>query len=153
MTTPVRVNTAVLADAFRYAILSDLSAEHDEEELDRWLSEASVHQSGNTATTPKWATIRDAVIACTRQMRVHAYYPESVLVAIKSAARIAADGLVLPQLVNELVSDAAQTCIATYFEPEMERKSTLTSSGGVVIPLGARTPGGNLPSTSLERRL
>jgi len=88
---PTTVNTSVLPEAFREALQADLAA----------------HRNG-TAVDASWMTLRDAVSVCTRQMRIHGYYPEKVLVAIKSAVCDAAVPLVAQELVTEIVRDAAQ---------------------------------------------
>ena len=96
------VNTGVLREVFRGALQADLAAQ----------------ELGTLAVNPSsWMTLHDAVSVCTRQMRMHGYYPEKVLVAIKSAVCDAAVPLVAEELVTEIVHDAAQSCITSYFEP------------------------------------
>src|SRR5689334_765695 len=126
VTKPTTVNTGVLPEAFREALQVDLAAQRDAAPM-----EAS-----------QWLVLRDGVRVCTQQMRLHGYYPERVLVAIKSAVCDAAVPLVAQDLVNEIVHDAAQWCIAPYFELEADRAGTVAIAGlPVRFAPSARTPG------------
>jgi hypothetical protein len=90
----------------------------------------------------RWLTLRDAVTVCTKQMRLHGYYPEKVLVAIKSAVCDAAVPLVAQDLVSEIVHHAAQSCITSYFEPEVDRTSAAAiAPRPVIMPPTIKTPG------------
>lgn len=112
------VNFGVLPRAFRDAILAD------------------------EAASTQWATVRDVVFVCTRQLRSHGYYPEKVLVAIKTAVRYAASELISEKAVEDLVSSAAQSCIAFYFDvAENASRETQDRGGPVAIPRGVTTPG------------
>ena len=53
------VNTDVLPGAFREALQADLAAQ----------------TTGTALDASPWTTLQDAVSVCTRQMRVHGYYP------------------------------------------------------------------------------
>ena len=131
------VNTDVLPGAFREALLADLAAQGTVTAVD----------------ASRCLKLRDAVSVFTKQMRMHGYYPEKVLVAIKSAACDAAVPLVPEQLVTEIVQDAAQSCIGAYFEPEIDpRNKAGAAPFPVRIPHGAETPGVSRPATLLEHR-
>ena len=130
MTQPKTVNLSVLPQAFRDAIRADLTA------------------------SSQWVTLHDAVTVCARQMRAHGYYPEKVLVAVKSAVGVAATRLLPEQIAEGVVSDAAQACITAYFEPEILAVGRV--AGGqppVVLPTGVETPGSNHLRTLPERFL
>lgn len=129
------VNTDVLPEALREALQADLAAQGTRTGLD----------------ASPWMTLHDAVTVCTRQMRAHGYYPETVLAAIKSAACTAAVPLVAEELVSEIVHDAAQSCISAYFEPEIDPQNKAGATPfRVRIPHGVETPGVIRPSTLLE---
>ncbi|HET9635208.1 MAG TPA: hypothetical protein VFP26_04690 [Gemmatimonadaceae bacterium] len=112
------VNFGVLPQAFRDAILAD------------------------EARSTQWTTVRDVVFVCTRQLRAHGYYPEKVLVAIKTAVRYAASEVLSEKATEDIVSSAAQSCIDFYFD-------VVENGGGethghrmpVAIPRGVTTPG------------
>ena len=124
MTRPTTVNIGVLPPAFKAAIKADVAA------------------------SSEWTTLHDAVTVCTRQMHMHGYYPETVLVAIKTAVRYAAARLLSQEVTDEIVSIAAQFCIAAYFETSQETNETAVDRPGVAIPRGVKTPGSNeLPSS------
>lgn len=128
---PTTVNTAVLPEVFSEALQTDLAAQ----------------RGANLVDVSPWKALLDAVVVLTRQLRMHGYYPEKVLVAIKTAVCDAAVPLVSDDLATEIVRDAAQSCIRTYFEPEIDRGSPVaTARRGVTVPPGAATPGAMLSS-------
>lgn len=115
---PTTVNLRVLPQAFRDAIKADLAA------------------------STGWTTLRDAVSVCTRQLRAHDYYPERVLVAIKSAVTEAATHLVHEKAADEIVTIAAQFCIAAYFDTlDVPTADAVSDRPPVAIPRGIKTPG------------
>ncbi len=137
MAKPTTVNTAVLPQAFREALQADLAEQHN----------------ATTAEPSRWTTLRDAVAVCTRQMRTHGYYPEQVLVAIKSAVCDAAITVVAEDLVTEIVHDAAQSCIRAYFEPDIDQRVSVDGPPqGVRVPTGVETPGTTQSPSSLGVR-
>lgn len=117
VTTPTTVNFGVLPQAFKEAINADVTA------------------------SSQWTTLRDAVTVCTGQLHMHGYYPEIALVAIKTAVRYAAGRLLSPEVTDEVVSIAAQFCIAAYFDPSQDTRETAVELPGVAIPRGLMTPG------------
>ena len=125
-----RVNCDVLPEAFSQALRADLSVQYDREEMDRWLSEGGlIPRNGGALTAPSRTNLADAVDICTSQMKMHGYYPETVLATIKSAVRDAAVPLVAEHLVKDIVADAAQWCIAAYFEPRISARGTPSYAG------------------------
>jgi len=132
---PTTVNTEVLPAAFRDALQTDLAAR-------------------GAATAPDaspWTTLRDAVAVCTRQLRMHGYYPEKVLVVIKSAVCDAAVPLVAEDLVPEIVHQASQSCITAYFEPEIDQRGSASGLGlAVRVPTWVETPSTTQSPTSLD---
>lgn len=118
MNKTTTVNFGVLPQAFRDAILAD--------------------EAGAT----QWTTVRDVVFVCTRQLRAHGYYPEKVLVAIKTAVRYAASEILSEKATEDIVSSASQFCIAFYFDVVENRASeTHDQRVPVAIPRGVVTPG------------
>jgi hypothetical protein len=112
------VNFGVLPQAFRDAIVAD--------------------EAGST----QWTTVRDVVFVCTRQLRAHGYYPEKVLVAIKTAVRYAASEILSEKATEDIVTSAAQSCIAFYFDiGENGASETHEDRMPVAIPRGVKTPG------------
>lgn len=108
------LDLGVLPKAFSEALQADLSERYDREEADRWLG--GEVRTPASVSTPRWTALGEAVWVVTRQMKLHGYLPESVLIAIKSAARDAAVPHVAEHLVRDIIADAAQWCIQAYFE-------------------------------------
>ena len=149
------VNLGVLPQAFTGALQTDLSAQYDREEIDRWLSEGGTPPRNGSAVIPShWSALGDAVGVFTRQMSMRGYYPENILVAIKSAVREAAVPLVAEQLVEGIVRDAGQSCITAYFEQEVDqRNAAAAAQSAVAVPQGVKMPGTNQPPALPEPRL
>lgn len=136
---PTTVNTDVLPEAFREALRADLAA-----------------QRSVTPDASPWLTLHDAVAVCTRQLRMHGYYPEKALVVIKSAVCDAAVPLVADDLMTEIVHEASQSCITAYFEAEIDQRGSASGPERTVrVPPWVETPGTTQMPTSLDigRRL
>ena len=144
------VNLGLLPQAFREALIADLSAEYGAEQMHGWLNEDSVIHLGAKLNG---SVLRDAVVVCTRQMRQHDYYPEQVLVAIKSAVREAAIGLLADSTVNDLICEAGQSCIDAYFDSQSPAEANPPAQQGVRLPRNAKVPDFNHLSPSPERHL
>src|ERR1051325_8955274 len=93
---PTTVNTAVLPEVFREALQTDLATQ----------------RNATAVEVSPWTALLDAVVVLTRQLRTHGYYPEKVLVAIKSAVCDAAVALVSDDLAAEIVRDAAVALVS-----------------------------------------
>ena len=150
---PTAVRTDGLPQAFSEALQADLSAQYDREELDRWLSDGAIGPREQSTVAPSpWKSLGDAVALITRQMRMHGYYPEQVLIAIKSAVRDAAVPLVAEHLVKDIICASGQWCITAYFEPQIDgREGDLAAPPGVLLPRNVQAPGA-VRSPTLESR-
>lgn len=136
--TPPR-NLVVPPDRFTNAILSDLSRQCAREELDRVLSEGGTpYFDDNGQSSSVWTSVDEAVSVCTRDLRNTGYYPETVLAAVKSGMRQAAVSLVSEWATENMTRQAAQTCIAAYFELPRGLK-VASERPPVSIPRGAST--------------
>jgi hypothetical protein len=144
------VNTAVLPQAFSEALQADLSAQYDRMQLESVSSDGTTPPGHSAIASSPWMTLGVAVRVLTRQMRMHGYLPEKVLVAIKSAVCDAAVPLVSNEVVARVVQEASQTSISAYFEPEIESRELPASAARVSVPTGVETPGSIRPSISLE---
>lgn len=136
------LDLGVLPKAFSEALQADLSERYDREAADRGLG--GDVRTPVSVSTPRWTALGDAVWVVTRQMKVHGYLPESVLIAIKSAAREAAVPRVAEHLVRDIIADAAQWCIQAYFEAAAAQQDLAAfatpTSRVVAIPSGIETP-------------
>lgn len=149
MQRQTKLDLGVLPKAFSEALQADLSERYDREEADRWLG--GDVRTPASVSTPRWTALGEAVWVVTRQMKMHGYFPESVLIAIKSAAREAAVPRVAEHLVRDIVADAAQWCISAYFEPAIDQRAPADAArGAVTVPSGIETPGTLRAPTSPE---
>ena len=140
-------NVGVLPDAFREALQADLTARYNADETDSVGD--SVPQAGHGILVPEfWSALDDAVVVITRQMRRQGRYPEDVLVAIKSAVREAAVPLVPDHLVRDVVGSAAQSCISTYFEPEVKQSTPAATRPPVILPPDVQAPTQSSPRSA-----
>lgn len=140
-------NVDVLPDAFREALQADLTARYNADETD-WVGDSPA-QAGHGILVPEcWSALDDAVVVITRQMRRHGRYPEDVLVAIKSAVREAAVPLVPEHLIRDVVGGAAQSCISTYFEPEVRQSTPTAARPRVILPPDVEAPAQSTPRSA-----
>jgi len=101
---PSGYRLAAVARAVRAAIAAERSAEQED-----------------SLPVPALATLRFVVAEYSHEMRTLGHYPESVLVAVKSAVRDVGTPIGLKPMVDALVTAAAQWCITAYFDaPSME---------------------------------
>lgn len=132
----------VPTDRFTKGILSDLSRQRDREQLDRAASAGGMLSGSHGQSQFPWTSVIEAVSVCTRRLRETGYYPETVLAAVKSGVRDAVVSLVPEPAAENVVREAAQACIAAYFDVT---PGALTPDRpawpSVSIPQGASTPG------------
>jgi hypothetical protein len=129
------------------AILSDLLWQSNCEDVHRPLSEGgTVYREATGRISSGWTSVNDAVSVWTRNLRDAGYYPETVLAAAKPALRQAAGSLVSEWALDNMIREAAQACIAAYFDLRPTDLKML-SRPAVSVPRGTFTPG----STESER--
>jgi hypothetical protein len=83
--------------------------------------EAAVRDALNTAGARTEHTIRRAVSDCTLKLKALGIPPEKVLATVKIGVRRSATPWIPETEVLSLVRDAAQRCIATYYEEDGPR--------------------------------
>lgn len=148
-----RLDLVVPLETLEKAILSDLVCQSDCEKGDQPVSGGgTVYPEANGQIHSGWTSVNDAVSVWTRNLRNASYYPETVLAAVKPALRQAAASMVSKWAVENMIREAAQACIAAYFDLSPRDLNLIARRPPVSVPRGASTPGSEQshPSHMLE---